>query len=427
MIFFKTLLLIVILITTTSFVSAQSPNLDDILLDHIYKENIKTLQIHKEGWALSAPIIALNTADRIQISFDDLTSDIKNYSYTIVHCDANWRQSDIMPADYIEGFTDNKINDYTQSFNTLYQFIHYNLFIPNEDIKPKLSGNYIVKIYENYDSENIVAIKRFCISDNKIEIQAQVKQATLADLRSQYQEIDFSLFYNLPVNDVFNDIKVVLTQNNRWDNAITGLKPLFIKDKELEYSYDEENTFLAGNEYRRFDLKSIRYQSDRIKGFSFEKPYYHVLLYDDENRHFKQYFSDKDLNGRYFIENSDAQNAATDADYVYVHFSLPYEEPLASDIYIFGALSNWNINEEYKMTYNVDLKKYEATILLKQGFYNYSYAYLDKQTNKVDETLLEGSHYETENDYIIYVYYKNISLRYDQLVGVKFLNTQNKQ
>ncbi len=393
--------------------------------NYIYKENIKTILFHKQGWELTYPIINLNSEDKLKLSFDDLDGDIKDYYYTIIHCDANWQPSDLLPADYIEGFIENQIQDYKYSFNTLYRYIHYNLIIPNENIQPKISGNYILKVYEDYDETNLVLTKRFVIVEHKVTISANVKRATLLDLRKSSHEIDFTLSYSAySINNPYRDIKVVIAQNNRWDNVITNLKPLFVKYNELVYDYEEDNVFSGGSEYRYFDIKSVRYQSDRIWKIHYEKPYYHIYLFNDEKRTFKIYYFYQDLNGKCFIKVQEGEDSEVEADYVYVHFTLPYDSPIIDgNIYVFGGLSDWSFNTNNQMKYNFDKKAYELTLLLKQGYYNYEYVHLKDGSKVADNTFIEGSHYETENDYIIYVYHRDVNSRYDKLIGFEIVNS----
>ncbi len=396
--------------------------------NHTYKEYIKTIQLHKEGWEMTYPVIALKTRDRLVLSFDDIETEVKSYSYTFVHCNAKWEPTNLLPNEYLDGFIENEIKDYEFSFNTTYEYTHYKLTFPNDDIKLKISGNYIIKVYLDYDKENIVLTRRFSIVEHKVEIKPTVKQATIIDERKYSHEIDFTINHTgYNINDPFGELTVVITQNNRWDNAKDDLKPLFIKDKELLYDYDYENVFKAGSEFRNFDIKSIRYQSQYISQVEYVKPHYHVKLLSDEVRRFKVYFHEIDINGRYYIKYQEGEDSNVEADYVYVYFTLPYDAPMIDgNFYVFGALSDWNFNNNNQMIYNFEKKAYQLKMLLKQGYYNYQYVYLQDGKTKADHTFIEGSHYETENDYIIYVYHRGISSRYDKLIGFEIVNSIKK-
>ncbi|MCC6690782.1 MAG: DUF5103 domain-containing protein, partial [Bacteroidia bacterium] len=222
----------------------------------------------------------------------------------------------------------------------------------------------------------------------------------------------------------YDNLKVVIAQNGRRDNAISNLKPKYVKENIFDYDYDEENVFTGGNEFRNFDLKTLRFQTMRIQKISYDSAHNHAWLTPDEKRTFKRYTSLQDINGRYLVKMNEANNSECEADYVYVHFFLANNELFTDgDIYILGGLSDWQFKKEFKMNYNAERKGYEATIYLKQGYYNYEYVFLKDGETVGDETVIEGMHFETENDYTVFVYYREQGINYDQLIGVKHFNS----
>ncbi|MBN2681052.1 MAG: DUF5103 domain-containing protein [Bacteroidales bacterium] len=393
--------------------------------NHIYKENIRTVQIYREGWPLSYPVLELHSEDILHLCFDDFSSEIKDYSYTTIHCSHNWEPSDLQPQEYISGFDQCHDFNYKYSFNTIDNFIHYSFSFPNENMKPKISGNYIIKVFEDFNQENPVITRRFYIVDSKISIEAKIKQPFHFDYKTTHHEIDFSIDHSgLKINDPIDEIKVLVSQNFRMDNAIENLKPLFIKENILEYDYDEENLFQAGSEFRNFDLKSLRYQSEFIKDVELLGDEYHVRLTDDISRSFGVYFTEADINGRRLIYKQEAENHDVEADYVWVYFNLPYDYPLTNgSLYVFGDFCDYQFKEENKMVYNFETKSYQLKMFLKQGYYNYQYVFLEDGKKSGDNSIIEGSHYETENDYIIFVYHKDFRTGYDKLIGFSIFNS----
>lgn len=397
----------------------------DAIPDRVIKESIKTVQFHRKGWELSYPVIELNHIDKVQISFDDLTDEIRNYSYTLVHCDAAWRPSMLSKEEYIEGFPDHPFYDYKLSFNTYVDYVHYTLDIPNDDIKIKVSGNYILKVFEDFNEENVVMTKRFVVAEPVVSIDAVVNRPVIQQYMDSGHEVGFSVHYGtLNITDPFAEISVTICQNNRWDLAIYDLKPLFYQEGVLDYNYQEENVFPAGNEYRYFDIKSLRYQSEYVKNIEYIAPDYHVELFPDNPRSQVNYFYWEDLNGRFFIDIQEGKEGEIEADYVYVHFSLPYEAPMVDgDFYVFGALTGWKYGDANRLEYSFERKAYELTLQLKQGLYNYEYIFVPKGTNIPDAGFLEGNHYETENDYVIYVYFRTNTSKYDRVIGYQIKNS----
>lgn len=393
--------------------------------DYVYKPNIKSVQLYDESFVLGQPILNLGSDEKLKLSFDDLDADLKNYSYTIIHCNANWEPSDLVSAEYIDGFADNNINDHRYSFNTLQKYNHYNAVFPNNTLRITKSGNYILKVYADGSPDNIVITRRFMVYENRVVIKSRVLPASIIEDRNYKQELDFTIDHTgYAIRDPYSDLKIVMTQNNRWDNKRTGFKPQFVKDNELVYDYDDLNVFPGGSEFRYFDIKSIRFHSERIYSVNTDSLGNHVELYSDDKRSFKRYSSYKEMNGKYLIKVQEGNNSDIEADYCYVRFFLPYDAPLLDgNIYVFGAYNDWRCTKENLMHYNEKRFGYECTLYLKQGFYNYEYVFLKDGTSAADETLIEGSHYETENDYSIYVYHRQQGTFYDQLIGVKRLNS----
>jgi len=410
----------------TTFTEKKQPKIEQLITyrNQIITPNIKTVLCHKKEEELSLAIINLNSDNKLLISFDDLDADRKDYLYTIIHCNSDWTASDLMQSEYINGFTEEPISDYTFSFNTIQKYTHYQFEFPSINIKPTLSGNYVFKVYE--ENGGAIIYKRFMVLDTKVYVEANVRRATLAQDRKTKHEIDFTIKHpNLIIADPFSDIKVHIKQNNKEDNAITDLAPQFVRNDELIYDYEDGNTFLGNNEFRHFDFKSLRYQSEKVKSIDFDSTYNHVFLFNDKTRPFDRYSIIPDINGNFIIESQEGWNSSIEADYAFVHFTLPMQKINYGDLYLIGAFSDWEIKKDLKLKYNIDQKQYEGSIYLKQGYYNYHYALNDTSKNLVDISFIEGTHYQTRNDYYVYVYYRKSGDKYDRFVG--FLKTSSKE
>ena len=399
--------------------SAYSQNKKSKLNNNIFDKNLHTALLHKIDDPLSYPIIKLNSEEKLQLSFDDFNKDLRDYYYTIIHCNSDWIPSDLMQSEYIDGFFDNRIEDYEFSFNTLQKYTNYQLVFPEEYLRPILSGNYIISVFTNNNPNEIVLQKRFMIIDEKISVSALIKRSTIINERLYKQEIDFNINHgNMYISNPYSDIKVVVKQNNREDNAIYNLKPLFVKKNHLVYDYEQVNTFEAGNEYRYFDIKSIRYQSERIKDITIDSNNINVMLFTDVSRSFNEFISLSDINGNFLINKQEAWNSETEAEYVNVQFSLLENRKVSyGDLYLLGRFTDWLIKDEYKLIWNDTTRRYECNILLKQGYYNYLYTLKDNSNNETNLSFIEGSHYQCKNDYYIYVYFRDMGKTYDQLIG----------
>jgi hypothetical protein len=393
----------------------------------VYREEIKSVQLFREGFELSNPVLQLNEDARLILKFDDISGEVKNYYYTVLHCDADWNESFLRQNEYIEGYPDNPVEDYARSFNTTFNFINYFLEIPNDKIRFKVSGNYILLVFENNNREKLVLSRRFYITEPLVNIDTNIHRATSDAFKGENQEVDFTVYHEkLRIDNPRDEVKVVIMQNNRWDNAIRNLKPLFIQNNRLIYDYAKENVFKGGNEFRFFDTRNHRINGEGVSETSFFRPYYHVTLHPSEVRSNKPYFPYREMNGRFVIESQEpVSDFDLECDYQFVHFSLPLESALVGGtVHVFGELTDWAANKSNEMTWNFDTHRYELTLLLKQGYYNYIYVYVPQGSKSVDYTNLEGSFRETENDYRIFVYYRGISDRYDRLTGYAQLNSK---
>lgn len=403
--------------------------------DYTYQPNIKTVQLYESSWESSLPLIEFNSAQQLLLSFDDLDLNRKIYTMTIVHCDYKWNPSDLMISEYLSGFYDLNLLNFQYSVNTLQKYTHYSILFPTPSMQLLRSGNYIVYVYQDGNKNKLVLSKRFMVFDNKVTVSTTVRQPVGGDNQYTGQHIDFNIMN--PGYDILNpytDLKVVLTQNNRWDNAVYEIKPTFLAPGQLTYSLDDASTFKGGNEFRYFDTRSLRTYTERINNiYKDSASHYNIDLTNDASRANKNYLFYNDLNGGFLIKNQDADINATgqssgdptiEADYAYVHFYLPYDNPVTGgNIYVLGKLTNWKLDKANRMNYNYKHFAYECTLYLKQGYYNYIYAYLPDKSRAGDESMFEGSHWDTENDYTIYVYYRARATYYDQLICVKKFNS----
>lgn len=396
----------------------------------VYSENIKTVQMYRAGFELSYPVLTLNEDAQLLFKFDDLSDEAKDYNYTVIHCDANWNESYIRQPEYINGFTDNPITDYKLSFNTTFHYSNYQLLLPNDNMKFNFSGNYVLVVYEGNNKESVVITQRFYIVEPRVNIQGTVRRATNDPFQGSNHEIDFVVSHNdLLIENPLKDVKVVLMQNGRWDNAIRNLKPLFIRQNRLEYNYQRENVFQAGNEFRYFDNRSNKFNGEYVASTEFHRPYFHKTLLKDEVRVNKDFFKYKDMNGKFTIESQDKEvrDPDTECDYTFVHFTLPLQSILlGGSVNVFGACTGWNANKSNEMTWNFNTSAYELTLLLKQGYYNYEYVYVPQGSLVADQGNIEGNFWETENDYLIFVYYSDFAARFDRLVGFVLFNSDEQ-
>jgi hypothetical protein len=424
----KTLLVkLFFVIFLNSNVASNSDSL--FYTNHIFTDRIKTAQLFKEGWNLSYPVMKLRSNDRLILQFDLVGSEPDTYYYSFIHCDKDWKKSGIYPADYLEGFPENQIEDYKPSFNTKVSYYHYKLSFPNDRTQIKLSGNYILIVYPTGEPDKPVLTRRFMVTEDVVRLSATAQRPQMTDSYNTGQQVDFTINYaGMNIGDPYRDISSFILQNGQWIIAKRNLKPDLVGNNELRYSsLSDKNIFPGGNEFRYFDIRSIRYQSEYVRKIDFTENRYHVFLFPSENREFKPYFYWQDFNGKYYIAVQEGRDMETEADYVWVYFTLPSRYKVTGgNMYVTGALSDWVFNSSSLMTYDPVKAEYQCSMLLKQGWYNFEYMFLKNGDKTAEPSAFEGNHYETENDYLILVYYRNPRDRYDRIIGSLIVNTARK-
>lgn len=413
--------LIIILLFACSMLSAQAYRTQAL------SSEIRTIQVNLNGGWSQIPVARLNSGDNINISFDRLSDHSFNrLRYRIIHCDAYWLTSKgISELDYLNGFNDNPIDDYAPSVNTTVEYTHFNLDIPNRDVSVKISGNYVVEVYEDGEPDITLLTACFSVLDPAISVAATVSSNTDIDFNKSHQQVSFTIHHQgMNIRDPFTEIMVFVQQNNRLDNERRKLKPTYINPNKLIYEHNRDLIFEAGNEYHRFETSSHRYSGMNVDRVRYVRPGYEMDIVTDKVRAGRSYSYDQDQNGRFFVRSNDTEYPETEADYFTTNFRLAMDEPLLESIYINGNFTDNTFTDQYKMKYDYNEKEYRLSLLLKQGMYNY--LYLTKDGNSFVTANVEGNYFETENEYSIYVYYRPTGQRYDSLIGVQTIQSRAK-
>lgn len=389
--------------------------------DGVDAAHIKTIILKPVAINSYAPIVQLG--EKLMLTFDDLNGYQNTYSYSIEHCDLDWGKSDLSNSEFINGFAEDRIRDYENSFNTLQSYTNYSVTIPNETTKLKISGNYLISVFN--EDEEVVFVRRFIVYEPKVAIGVAVFKSRDISFINKKQSVEFSINTpNLLINNPSEEIFPVILQNNNWQNAIIGLKPQFFRGNQLLYKYNKETSFWGGNEFLYFDSKSIRNSSLNIAKVELGEDLYHTYLFTDEERRNQPYTLYPDVNGNFVVRTLEGENNNTDADYTWTYFSLKSSVNLeGKDVYVSGNFNNWQLNDTNKLKYNEALGLYETKLLLKQGFYNYQYV-TKASGGTISTHDIDGTFYQTENDYTVLVYYKKFGSRYTKVIGVGYGNSE---
>ena len=414
-------LLFILFTLCTSIVCAQTYNTES------FKKNIKSVQINNYFKAPHYPVMSLEEDEFVTLKFDDLSNKEETYTYKIVHCNANWENSNLSESEYLDGFYTGYISPKSTSTNTYFPYSHYELNFPNEDSRPIISGNYAILIYED-NNELPILSACFSVVEPKVALKAQSTPLTVLSYKDSYQQVDIEVDYaDYNISQPANEIKILVRQNQRTDNQVYLTDANYYEHKKFKYSNNKNLIFEAGNDYRSFDISSEYILSEQVESIEYFKPYFHATLYPDVYRKPKEFYYHPDVNGRYIVNLQNSWGSDSEADYYFTHFSLPAEEPFFNaSVYIIGELTGNKLSSDGLMKYNPQTKAYEKDLLLKQGGYNYLYAVvphgstttaLYKNNNTKVMDIVEGNAWETENEYAIYVYHRPFGSRYDKLIA----------
>jgi hypothetical protein len=399
------------------------------LPDKIYSSTINGVKLFQQNNQSSQPILQLNSGDQLELHFDDLVSYPKNYFYTYELCNADWTPANVSVFDYLKGFNQMRISSYRVSSIAAMKYVHYQVQLPERNAIPILSGNYLLKVYRDGDTSKLAFTKRLMVVDKLVSIGAQIQVPYDNQLARTHQKLQFSVEVKALNLLSPQQIKVVALQNNRWDDAIVNKQPVFIKENILEYNGEMDYLFQAGKEFRWADLQSFRFESDRIAKVDRAEEPNTVYMKPDLARNNFAYINFVDRNGYTEINSSESVNPWWQGDYAWVHFSFipPGKQAISGkSVHMIGEITGNQISDSSLMQFNSLEGAYTKNLLLKQGYY--SYAYVTKDTHQAnalsDVSITEGNYWETENLYTILVYYRSLSGRHDELVGIASVNSR---
>lgn len=393
-------------------------------MDYTFSADIKTVQLYNSDYDLSEPIIKLNNGQTLTLEFDELTSSYKQYTFSIHHCNSDWTISNLSPAEYMTGPTQEFISDYDLSYNTAIAYVHYSQKIPSYNSGFKIGGNYLVMVHENFNEENPILVKRFFVNEDIVKVDAYSTKATQVSKMNSHQQVNVTVTIdNESTIQPLEQLKIVIQQNGRWDNIIEDIKPTFIRGNQIIYDNPMNKYFEAGNEFRFLNIKDMRYKDINIESITFDgNNVPKIIIKPDLPRANQQYLTYQDINGKLLIKNDKGNDDDVESDYCKVKFILKSQKISNGAIYIYGEISSWTYLPEFAMNYNEETNSYEKELLLKQGYYNYLYSFKPIDENKGEVSVIEGSYKETENTYKVMIYQKKPN-QTDVLIGIGVVNS----
>lgn len=395
--------------------------------DALFSTQVKTIQLYNSTNSLDSPVIALHSSQTLSLEFDILHTTIPDLQYRILLCDKLWNKSQLFQNEYIQTIGLLEFDTIEHSINTSIQYIHFSTQFPNNNIQFLVSGNYVVQVFDAH-TQQVLFQKRFMVVENIVQLTTSLQRPKIVEYMNTHQAIDVGVSWeSFPISNPIQDIHILIQQNNRWDNSIYLTKPTSVQINSITYNTEPYNYFYGNAEFRQFNFKNMRFASEYIERIDWENGLYKIIMQPNEIQTYKPYSNKGDLNGG-FLPSHDISpyNANTVADYAQVQFSLKYFKQSYDtlDVYVVGDFNNWAISDENKMIYNNTQAQYTTTILLKQGYYDYALAFVSNDKKHIFTHEIEGSYYQTENKYEVFVYHYDISKGYDRIIAYQKVQTK---
>jgi hypothetical protein len=392
---------------------------DIIYDDMIYVPYIKSVVFAHRSLSTSLPIIDLNSGyeGALRLEFDDIEGGFKNYTYSIVHCDKDWYPSGLDEIEYMEGFNGEEVDAFEFSSNPYSEYTHYVLDLPNFDLKWTISGNYLLTITDD-DYGVPVLTRRFMVAENEMIIGYELLRPRNVQKMNTHHELNISInFEGFNITRPRDELYISVVQNGNWNSALSNLQGNFVVGDDLKFNQYDQITFPALKEFRSFDIRTLDYTTEFVNAIERNDYETNVLLDLNKKRYDRNFLYEEDANGFFVLDNLDVRNGVVSSEYCNVIFNLESHKQFDQELYIVGAFSDWQAKEEYRLEYDSSRELYLGDALFKQGYYDYMFA-LRENDGFLNIEDIEGSYYETENDYLIIVYYRPLGAEFDRIVGV---------
>jgi hypothetical protein len=420
---YRSFIILLLSIISGSLIAQRKP-------DQVYMNGIMSVKLFQQNDQMSQPLIRLNSGDQLELHFDDLIGYPRNFFYTYELCNADWTPAMLNPFDYLKGFTQNRLVQYRASSIALTRYVHYQAYLPERNCVPTKSGNYLLKVFLDGDTSKLAFTRRVMVMDEKAAIGARVMQPFNGALTRTHQKLQVTVSTkDLNVMSPQQQTKLVMIQNNRWDEAVVNDRPTFMRGNVWEYNGEQDALFPAGKEYRWADLRSWRFLSDRMDRIDKVAQPNLVYMKTDLVRNDMRYAFFRDTNGWNEIGTTESINPWWQTDYASVEFTLqpPAQKPFANqDVFLIGELTGNQVGDTSRMVFDETRGLYTKRLLLKQGYYSYQYVTKDSRLKqgRTDPSITEGNFWETENDYLILFYFRPLTSRHDELVGMTRVNSR---
>jgi hypothetical protein len=373
---------------------------------------IQSIQLHPKGSPGLPPVIKLDSQQKLMLSFDHLAKENRQFRVKVSHRGRQWNQSPISPSTFLDSFSETYIQKSKASFAQRPTYHHIEFEFPNDQLRPAVSGNYLLEVY-SYDNDELLFSMPFFVTEDEGTIQTRVERLfaqrddgrPLNQLFSTYHYPDFVEYPQF-------DLSMSFVQNQFWGRMQEAGFLDTITPGELHGHQERDQGFVGNYEFKYLNLRTFDADGRQImENIPGETPTRIILRRDVQNL---------DTNPDIFSSASNLGFPLDDrsSEYAQVEFQLETDIsiPLSSDVYIVGHFNNWMINNLNKMTYNSDEKLWKGRAFIKQGEYAYKYVII--RQNTIDDLILDQSFLSPQQQYLTFIYFKDPDQNFDRLLKV---------
>jgi hypothetical protein len=378
-------------------------------------EQIRTIQLYRGDDERRLPVVALDDETSLTLEFDLMKEQGRPLSIYFEHADRRWRR-DLTSNQILESFQNDRLLDYRPSRNTDVPYVHYRYRFPNEEIRFRISGNYILRVTERGRRDSVLFEQPFFVTEKQGRLQLEAEALTIPG--QQVPSLRPKARY-LPPSDIQGDPlghAVCFVRNGRLADTRCEDQPLLVRQPELEFELERDRAYAPTTAGFGLDLSTLR-PAGRIAEVKRTTVPLEVLL-DPDYARFGEPTVGPNVNGQTIVRSALTGRAdpAFSAQYVETTFAfVPLDEqPYNSPLVVAGSFSQMDPDHGTKMTWNAARGRYEGTVLLKQGKYQYFYSTSDPAFAKQ----IQETQRRITGTYTAFVYYQDAQYNTDRLLQV---------
>ncbi len=377
--------------------------------------SVRTVQLYQGDDEQSLPVTSMTGGDGLTLEFDLLEEEGRPLSVYFQHADRTWRR-DLSPGQTLESFQDDRLMEYRSSRGTDVSYVHYQYRFPNDEIRFRISGNYILRVTERGRRDSVLFEQPFFVTEEEGGLQLGAEAFPVPgqqqpSLRPRARFAPPSAIQGDPFGHT-----VCFVRNGRLADTRCEDRPLLVRQPKLEFELDRDRAYAPATAEYGLDLSTLR-PTAQIARVERTPPPIRVFL-DPDYARFTEASRGPSLNGQTVVRGALSAQAdpSLTAEYVETTFAFvpSGETPYGSPLVVAGSFSGMDPARGTRMDWNAERGRYEGSVLLKQGRHQYFYSTSDPSlAEEVRRTQSRRA-----NTYTAFVYYRDAQYNTDRLLRV---------